>query len=808
MGSVMSGSAAGGVATGRDPAAFPFRCELSLAPLITFWTQLSAYHEFGRGPIPDLVREKARAAPELAEVIDDLSVIEKHRAFVDLMMSALFPPAFWEQEYGAALFPFELRAFYATPPFRRSLMNADGTLQGRANFLQEHSVEQTLAAARLLLAYELILERTYGIEIGGDIPIIFTTADPATGLDQHFRLQLDWRFVDVGLVGPKPPLPDAVRQRLQAGTIDADLLREILPPDRFVLRGFMIVKAVDVTDQEVLSSLKRDLIDKDSIVSSSHFQGLQAKLRTFFRRPDLGLGLAAVEGDRVLVLNDASRHEQACIFADSAHHTTSEFKGSLYERAVVQDRPIVIDDLRTYPDRTPIEEELIQNGIRNFVCAPLHYQDKVIGTLELVSARVGDLNATHLPKLQEVLPLFSMAVQRSVEELNSRIQTVINEQCTAIHPTVEWRFRKAVLNSFERQRGTATAVTELEPIVFEGVYPLYGLADIRGSSTQRGEAIQADLLAQLRLAQAVVQAASEVQFLPALDELAYRIDHRTAQIERTLNSSDEIGIIAFLRTEVESLLDHLGTFGPGVRDRIAAYRAGLDARLGTVYHRRRLFEDSVTGIAESISSYLDLEQPAAQRMFPHYFEKQKTDGVDYQMYVGAGLLENGRVDPLCLKNLRLWQLMVTCGIAVRAHQLRDRLPIPLETTHLILVQHAPLSIRFRFDEKRFDVDGAYDIRYEIVKKRIDKALVQGTAERVTQPGKVAIVYTQPGEALEYRAYIEYLQSIGYLTGSVEHLELGELQGVQGLRALRVQVALDNPKLQERINLEELQVTPH
>jgi hypothetical protein len=31
--------------------------------------QLSADHESGRGPIPGLVREKARAAPELAEVI-------------------------------------------------------------------------------------------------------------------------------------------------------------------------------------------------------------------------------------------------------------------------------------------------------------------------------------------------------------------------------------------------------------------------------------------------------------------------------------------------------------------------------------------------------------------------------------------------------------------------------------------------------------------------------------------------------------------------------------------------------------------
>src|SRR6185436_12165732 len=117
---------------------------------------------------------------------------------------------------------------------------------------------------------------------------------------------------------------------------------------------------------------------------------------------------------------------------------------------------------------------------------------------------------------------------------------------------------------------------------------------------------------------------------------------------------------------------------------------------------------------------------------------------------------------LYLKNLRLWQLMVSCGIALRAEQVKERLPMPLETTHLVLVQHAPLAIRFRFDEKRFDVDGAYDIRYEIVKKRIDKALIKGTNERITQPGKIAIIYSQGSEAIEYRGYIEYLQSLGYL----------------------------------------------
>jgi len=787
-------------ALAADPKApLPFRCELSLAPLISFWTQTSAYSEFGRGPLPGIVREKVKQTPELTGVIEDLSVIDKHKQLVDLMMTAMFPPAFWEQEYGAALFPFQLKAFYATSAFRRALIGEDGAFRGHMNVDGAR-----MAAVKLLLAYDLILERTYGIDLGVDVPVICTTVDTATNLDRHFHMEFDLRFVQVQRVGPVPPLGDAIRRRLQSGLPDIDFLGDLLPADKFVLRGFMILKAIDVTDQEVLSSLKRDLIDKESIVSNTRFQSLQAKIRTLFRRPDLGLGLAAVDGDNVLVLNDASNHEHSCIYADSAHHKTSEFAGSLYERAVRQGRPVIIDDLAAWPDRTKIEEELICNGVRTFVAAPLHYQDEVIGTLELVSPNPGDLNATHLPKLEEVLPLFSMAVQRSVEELDSRVQALIKEKCTAIHPTVEWRFRRAVLNGIERHRtGTLAVGTEMEPIVFEGVQPLYGLADVRGSSVQRVISIQADLLAQLRLAIAVLEAAREARPLPALDELAYRLDKIVAQIERSLNSGDEAGIIMFLRSHVESLFEYLGGFGREVRARIEAYRAALDPRLGAVYRQRRLFEDSVTRLAEALSSYLDAEEQSAQDMYPHYFEKQQTDGVDYQIYVGASLLEDGRLDPIALRNLRLWQLMLSCGTAVRAHQIRATLPVPLETTHLVLVQHAPLSIRFRFDEKRFDVDGAYDIRYEIIKKRIDKAVILGTSERVTQPGKLAIVYSQTGEALEYRGYLEYLQSLGYLTGQVEELELGELQGVHGLRALRVAVDLENPKLLRRVELSEL-----
>jgi hypothetical protein len=131
----------------------------------------------------------------------------------------------------------------------------------------------------------------------------------------------------------------------------------------------------------------------------------------------------------------------------------------------------------------------------------------------------------------------------------------------------------------------------------------------------------------------------------------------------------------------------------------------------------------------------------------------------------------------------------------KKHQLQTM----LETAHLILVQHMPISIRFRQDEKRFDVDGAYNIRYEIIKKRIDKARILGLDERLTQPGKIAIVYSQSSEADEYRKYIDYLQASGYLKPTIEELWLEDQQGVSGLRALRVEVSDQSPASKSWIN---------
>ncbi len=776
-----------GIRAGLDE--FPFRVEFSLEPLIRYWETDLAVDDCLLGSAAHIVLDRVGQVPELRGQAATLDIVRANQDLIDALMIAVFSPTFQQEGYAAALLPFRLQTFFATDAFERTLTGPGGFLKGRID-----ADASLLAKVRLIHAYALILQRVYGVEGGIDFPWISIVEDPETGLERHFKLLLETRFLDVQVVGEAPVLTEETRRRLRALSLDPAALMAILPPEKFVIRGFSVIRAIEVTEQEVLSSIERDLIEKESIVSTDRFRTLQQKLRALLRRPEIELGVAAIEGDRVLLLNFGSRFQHSCIFADSTHARVADFAGSLYERAALERQPVFVEDLQAYPNRTRMEEGMLAAGYRSAVVAPLVYQGAIIGSLKLVSPTPSSLNVQFMPHLLQILPLFAMAVRRSMDELSNRIQAVIKEKCTAIHPVVEWRFRKAVLNSLERPgHSSDTGAGEMEPIVFREVHPLYALADIRGSSTHRAWAIQVDLLNQLGLARGILEAAYRVRPMAILDQLRHKVETQASAIEVSLRTGDEAGLIAFLRAEIESLFSHLETYGPEVRERIEAYRSAIDPQLGSVGTKRRGFEQSVGMLNEAISGYLDAEERAAQDTCPHYFERQRTDGVDYSIYAGASLLEDGGFTPLHLKNLRLWQIMIGCGMAIAAERIKPRLPEPLEITSLILVQHAPLAISFRFDEKRFDVDGAYNARYEILKKRIDKAVVKGSTERVTQPGKIAIVYSQGSEAAEYRDYITYLQAQGYLLDEIETLDLEDLQGVSGLRALRVTVNFANAR---------------
>ena len=433
-------SSNGHVALQPCPDTFPFASELSLAPLVAFWQQTMHPEHPVEGALVAKVQRALQETPALLEPITDGSVIAQHQEIIDTLMSVIFPRAFGDDVHAAALWPFYLRSFYATPAFARQLLAEDGCMRGRPN-VDADLIEQI----RILYAYALVLERVYGLSVDFAYPLIYTATDPDTGLDCHFKAMWNTRFVEVRTVGEIPPMTEALRTQILANLGDTRALMDLLPPEHFILHGFLVLNALEVTDQEVLSSLKRDLIDRESLISTTRFHSLQAKLRTLLRRPELCFGLAALQGEQVWLLYGEAECAYHCIYADSKHYTMSDLAGSVYERVFTHGELVLIEDLTTYAPRSAVEDMLIQQGIRNLVVAPLLYQNTVIGALELLSPLPGSLHAMNTVKLQEVLPLFAMAVQRSMDELDTRIQAVIKEQCTAIHPAVEWRFRQAAI---------------------------------------------------------------------------------------------------------------------------------------------------------------------------------------------------------------------------------------------------------------------------------------------------------------------------------------------------------------------------
>ena len=763
--------------TNRDK--FPFSSVLNLNLLIEYWEK--AVQE---GNVPGFGNDLLKAiheAPELKQPIYDSAVLERHKALIRFLLTAVIPPANEDTDIAAAMFPFEFKALHATRAFEKRLRLED----------IESSVTVNLPDNRMVLgkavkACLLILEKFYKVKAGLEKPIHFTIRDSITGLDKVYRVEINHQFCEIIPKGKIRPIEKHVLKFLTEKMYDLDLWMQYIKPEDFEFQGFMVMRLVDVTEQEMLSSIKYDLLKKNAVEEEESFATIQHKLRSLFGIEEIKLGIAYCDGaSNLIVTNSASDGWRSLVDQPVPSSPCTDFSGSVYERSWTEKRYITVENLTEYPYCSKVEKTLLDNGIKNILLAPLVDGDETIGMLELATPTPGKLNAVSAHKVETVLPMFTAAVKRVKEEMDTEVRAIIQEECTAIHPSVQWRFFEAGTNLLNKRKANPRA--SMEEIVFKDVYPLYGMSDVRNSSVERNKAIQNDLQENLELAKDLLKKIYADKRFPLVEEVMYKTDEQLKKISRGLASGDESTVLEFLTEEIKPVTEHFETHD-SLRKHIEEYRSHLDPQFGVVYKRRKSFENSLALINQAVATHLDEAEDEAQKMFPHYFEKYKTDGVEFTLYVGSSLVKDQSFDAFYLKNFHLWQLLTMIGVHHKMAALKPSLKNDLELTQLILVHDQPISIRFRADEKQFDVDGAYDIRYEIVKKRIDKAYIKNTGERLTQPGKIAIVYNQTKVEEEYKRYFKYLMSKKLVTGKLEVLELEELPGANGLRALRMQIA--------------------
>lgn len=762
-----------------------FQSKLSFQPLIDSWRKKIKESEEGSSSLYEELLDRVSKHKELLEPITDLSILQKHQPLINIMMSTVFPVTLSDKEdLFAVAVPFTYHIVYSSGFFRKIFIN-----KGSAQINIEDEISKNIIKEKIQWAYQVILNKFYK----GNFSLVCLSVHPyqhlATGLEKFMELELDARFVEVKPKTNLPEMPSTFCIHGPEDILKIDELQEWLPLDMFEFEGMMLIRMKDVTEQQIINEIKNSLLTVNAFVEVENFEKLQAHIQNLIGKHGLKIGITPffkindhfVFSDMYEKISLLFGKTRALAEKHSIHQKFEIFFNSGNNVLLIP--KVNKSSIREYS----FLQHIYDDGGRSVFICPLMNEKELLGTLEIISETAEQLQQTLFSKIAPAIPLFTLSLEKSVKDLEARIDAVIKEKFTAIQAAVEWRFTEVAINYISEIKKDPDA--KLENIVFENVYPLYGAIDIRNSSGERNQAIQQDLTEQLQAIINIIKKAGQAINSPLLDRIKERSEEYLYTIANAMHSDDEFEIHAFFKKDVKELFHNLRNRVPAMQPDIAEYFSTVDSNTTTWTLHRKEFEESITYVNDLIARFIDREQLKAQELFPHYFERFVTDGIDFNIYMGQSLNPKRIFTPADMQQLKMWQVNTLVRAAIFGKRLEKKTPVALQTTQLILAHNQPISISFRIAERKFDVDGAYNIRYEIIKKRIDKVHTKD-GERLTQPGTLAVVYTQPDEASEYLGFFEPFQKEGLLKSDVQEFELEELQGVNGLKALRIGINLE------------------
>ncbi|MBD0285718.1 MAG: hypothetical protein ICV53_13425 [Flavisolibacter sp.] len=757
--------------------------KISFLPLLNYLKEKRSEVSDIKSGFYKFLIKKIEAEPELLTTINDSALLEEHSDLLELLSTMLFPVVSKHEKQTFALAtPYRFQVFYYSDCFRQLFMDA----HEQQLLLPAGLSPEELKVVECSMVYDHVLEKFYGVKLNESPELIYPVADTQTGLKKYYRIRYDRRFIDVQLKGKLPPIQDCAVCLNTFRILDLEKQLQKMPLDLFAVEGFAVWAAEDVTRSEALETIKKVLLRQSSY--DTNIQELKAALQVLVGLNEVEIGLMPFVkiNDRFVLEEDFTRHSLVGKHwqADDAKSLEcfQKFIGFVTERS----GPMPVSQLsETMLGFAPHMRPVFESGVRSYIHYPMQNSDGLIGMLELASPVPHLLTQEVLSRLEPAVPLLSVALLKNRDTFLDNIEKLIKEKFTALQQSVEWKFAEVAWNYLRSKENCPCAAD----VVFDSVYPLYGAVDIRNSSQERNHAIQKDLKEHLLFIDETLDHLQAQISLPLLEGLKFKIHTVQQSIQDSIMTEDEVRVNEFIENEVQPVFNLLRKSHLHARSIVDTYFNTVNDNGGRLYQNHREYEETVNTITDAVLQYLEEEEDQLQKTYPHYFERYRTDGVDYNIYIGQSIAPHQPFDPLYLKNIRLWQLKAMAEAARITNRLLPSMKLPLQTTQLVLAHSNCISISFRCDERRFEVEGAYNIRYATIKKRLEKAHVKDTHERLTQPGKLAIVYSNQKEVQEYGEYINFLQNKDLLKPEIEFLELEELQGVRGLKAMRVEINL-------------------
>jgi len=752
----------------------PYQCHFSLTP---FFEKIKKETTQSSDALSLKIH---RFLQELEKEMESMTAVDfwkNNPAKVESFIQLLFPNLFLKEKIGFLKVPFSESFFYRTPEFKELFETAHWEIKVPNQFSSNVDIAHW------------ILHFFYGKTLQLPASETLCFKNRKTGLQKFYKIKTIQDFIKAKKLKPLKKISNQLHFELINNYDDSNLWLQHLPPENFAFEGFEIGFFEEVTQTEVLKAIKAKMFSDDYETDHyEHLNQIEQLTCSLLNMPDLRLGVLRTdwsfwqENTSWALLRKFDREVVYPSFKDE--------RGS-YGRLMKSRKMVIATDLTKQEHLCKIEEKLVALGCKSLLLVPFFDKNQVMtGMVEIASPKPYAFNRLTYLQALPLIEILGEGTLKFLADLENLERQTMQDEFTSIHPSVEWRFREVASKLFWEQTIEQQKVA-IDPIVFEDLYPLYAQADIVNSSTLRNQSIQRDLKDNLVKALKLLKTCRKKVTFQLLD-IYIKETHKSLQHLQKGHfiSSDETRITELITQEIHPLLKELQRHFPDLlQQKIEAYFKTIHSNLNIVYHHRKAYDESVSQLNQMIGRYLDEADKKMQKILPHHFEKYTTDGVEYNIYLGNSLLKEGGFSLFFLKNFRLWQLITMCEITRLVAKNGPLLPMPLQTAQLIFVYNNTLGIRFKMEEKHFDVDGTYNVRYEILKKRIDKAVVKDTGERLTIAGKIAIVWLQEKDRQEYLKYLTHLDNEGYMEGEIEALELEKLQGAEGLQALRFEVKL-------------------
>ena len=724
------------------------------------------------------ILEKTKEFPELTEGINDLDFFVKNETLMKDLLKDLFPPMLTKNEIKAIGFPFYNFFFNPTERFQTIIQKAGENFDMFIKGLDPHRF--------YVMCCCIILRDFYKVQLNFAMPFIFDIPNEE-GIVNHYRFLNNVDFIEVNPQEGFKRLSENEISELLDNFEDHELWKEKFPPESWELKGFAVISFFDATTENAISNLKSKLIN---IEDDKNLKGeLNTIFRSIFQVADLEVGYTAIDlEDNKFVRSPINGIMDSFILTSGPRDCKNEMLCEKNFNTLVESKKYfsvsdVDKSFQEFPE-SQMAKQLYEAGIKSAIFAPIIKDKRILGIVELVS-RKKLLNSINANKMEIVMPYLVDTMDRLYTGIETRIEAIIQREYTSIHPSVYWKFRQEA----ERHIGFYNEEFDLpyRNISFQNLTPLFGQTDVRNSSVSRNLVIKQDLEIQLGL---ISDLLSVLNLQNNVDVVKDKLNYYQELLQTDIKADTENIVQTFILSEIHPLFESVKLQNIEYNQLVTDYFKKLDPRTNMVYDFRRKFDESLSSINKNLADILDKRQEEQQLRFPFYYERFKTDGVEHNMYIGSSIAPDLTYDSVFLKNLRLWQLRVLCETELEYNRFRENLEYSLDVSSLILVYSTPISIRFRMDEKRFDVDGSYNARYEMIKKRIDKSTIKNSNERITQPGKISIIFSQEKERQDYLELIKTLQNQNILESNVEELEVEDLQGINGLKALRVAVNYD------------------